>query len=556
MKFFTICIGVTGLVLAGLLAGCRTTSPRVVEQNEADPGLSQRAAAYAHYAAGIVQEVNGNAPAAWEEFYQAARADRHDAELLADVAKRLIEGRQYEQALEVLLWASRLPEGDGMVYLRLGFVYSQLGQRQKAIESNRQAVRRLPGFLPAWHNFYLSYAQARQGEPALAVLDEAARQKGIDAVFRVNLAELYAACGQQFPTLRERARLQAMALLDQVLAEDSLRGMNRLKLADGFYLLGAGEKAAKLYLEFLAHGEPAAPLRDMLRAKLTEIYLRDQDRARALEQLTAITRENPANAGAHYFLGALALEDKHWNEAQEHFQHALEINPDFEAARLDLVAAQIGDGKTEAALAELQEYGRRRLASFPSEYLAGLAYYLKENYTNALPHFLKAESLARIGETNRLDTGFYFQLGAVNERLGNHTEAAKYFEKSIALAPDNAEALNYLGYMWAERGENLARAKELIERALKLEPDNEAFLDSMGWVLFKLGDTTEAVVYLEQAVAKLKEPDATIFDHLGDVLAARNEMDKAREAWAKSLAIEANDRIRQKLKAAGGDAKP
>ena len=64
-------------------------------------------------------------------------------------------------------------------------------------------------------------------------------------------------------------------------------------------------------------------------------------------------------------------------------------------------------------------------------------------------------------------------------RAGDRKLAARYFEQTIALEADHAEALNYLGYMWAEQRENLPRARELIERALKLEPENDAFLDSL-----------------------------------------------------------------------------
>jgi tetratricopeptide (TPR) repeat protein len=131
--------------------------------------------------------------------------------------------------------------------------------------------------------------------------------------------------------------------------------------------------------------------------------------------------------------------------------------------------------------------------------------------------------------------------------MGDRRAPATYFEKSLVLAPDNAEALNYLGYMWAEQGENLKRARELIERALKSEPDNDAFLDSMGWVLFKQGDAKAALGYLLQAITKSKKPDATLYDHLGDVYAALKEMDKAREAWAKSLELEPSEVVQKKL---------
>jgi tetratricopeptide (TPR) repeat protein len=165
-------------------------------------------------------------------------------------------------------------------------------------------------------------------------------------------------------------------------------------------------------------------------------------------------------------------------------------------------------------------------------------------------HFTSAEHLAQAGETNRLTSGFYFQLGAAFERKGDRIEAEKYFEKCLALAPDDAEALNYLGYMWAEKGEHLERARSMIDRAVKSDPTNAAFLDSLGWVMFQLGQPREALEHLLQAIAQDDQPDATVLDHLGDAYAALKEIAKAREAWTKSLAIEENAEVRRKLEAA------
>ena len=83
-----------------------------------------------------------------------------------------------------------------------------------------------------------------------------------------------------------------------------------------------------------------------------------------------------------------------------------------------------------------------------------------------------------------------------------------------------------------------------------MEPENDAFLDSMGWVLFKLGDFHGAIEFLLKAIAKLNQPDATVFDHLGDAYAASKSLDKACDAWAKSVSIEPNKTVQKKL----GDA--
>jgi predicted negative regulator of RcsB-dependent stress response len=70
-------------------------------------------------------------------------------------------------------------------------------------------------------------------------------------------------------------------------------------------------------------------------------------------------------------------------------------------------------------------------------------------------------------------------------------------------------------------------------------------------VLFKLRQPEEALPWLLKALEHTEEPDATLFDHLGDIYAALKKLEQAREAWRKSLAIEANEKVEKKLKAAG-----
>jgi tetratricopeptide (TPR) repeat protein len=229
------------------------------------------------------------------------------------------------------------------------------------------------------------------------------------------------------------------------------------------------------------------------------------------------------------------------------------LNPNLEQPYYDLAIAQMNDHKVAEALQTLAEARRRFPNRFLGEYLTGLGYGQLQDYTNAMQHFTAAEIIgqASVGTESPLPNGLLesllFQLGAASERLGRYDQAEEYFQKCLQLSPDNDEALNYLGFMWADRGEKLDEAKNLIEKALAVEPDNAAYLDSMGWVLFRLNQPREALDYLLRAVEHSEEEDATLFDHLGDIYAALNQMDKAREAWSKSLKVEANDKVREKL---------
>ncbi len=99
--------------------------------------------------------------------------------------------------------------------------------------------------------------------------------------------------------------------------------------------------------------------------------------------------------------------------------------------------------------------------------------------------------------------------------------------------PDNAMALNALGYTLSDRTTRYAEAKELIERAHQLNPEDPAVLDSLGWVNYRLGNLDEAERLLRQALERF--PDHEVAAHLGEVLWAKGEQREARKVWGKAL---------------------
>ncbi len=148
-----------------------------------------------------------------------------------------------------------------------------------------------------------------------------------------------------------------------------------------------------------------------------------------------------------------------------------------------------------------------------------------------------------------LRAGLFFQLGEAYERTRRYDEAADQFQAVLEIQPQNSTAMNYLGYMWADNGENLEQALELVRRAVALEPDNGAYVDSLGWALFRLGEFEEARRHLERA-NQLAPEDSTILEHLGDVYVALGDTGRAREAYEHALAIndeENVEAVRRKL---------
>jgi len=549
-----------GAISLLLLPGCGGMPPRkdapkpddsTISTDETDRPAEALAEAHAHYAAGVVCEIDEDLEGALREYQKAALADPDDAWLVLEVTQRLMQNKEMDKALEVLIRAAARPKATMEVLMRLGQVYSLMGKTDLAVAAERTAIKKAPSSFGGYEALYLAYLQNKQALEAEQVLDEASRETQVEAEFLVRLAELYANLGTQKSARKAEFEGKALAALRRADKLHSASSPLRLRMADAMTAAGDSTRAAQLYLELLKQLPDVPPIRDRIHAKLTDIYLRGSDPRRAVEQLEAIVRDDPTNPQAYFFLASILFDEKKMPEAADYFGKAILLKPDLEEAYYDLAQTQLAMEKNSEALATLEKARQKFSANFVLEYFSAMAFSRQKAYTEALEHFTAAEVIAQATNPKLLNEGFYFQLAAANERKSDYAQAEKYFEKCLQIEPNFAEAMNYLGYMWAEHGQNLDKARDLIQKALKVEPKNAAYLDSLAWVLFKLKQPQDALPYALQAAELSDQPDATVYDHIGDIYAALNRLDDARAAWRKSLSLETSEEVRKKLDAKG-----
>jgi Flp pilus assembly protein TadD len=127
-----------------------------------------------------------------------------------------------------------------------------------------------------------------------------------------------------------------------------------------------------------------------------------------------------------------------------------------------------------------------------------------------------------------------FMRGAMYERMKQYDAAEAEFRKVLSANPEHAGALNYLGYMLADRNVRLDEAHDLIKKAVDLDPDNGAYLDSLGWVYYRQGRLNEAEDLLLRAIGHMGG-DPTVHDHLGDVYLKLGKTREAVVQWQASL---------------------
>jgi tetratricopeptide (TPR) repeat protein len=544
-----------GVLLACLLAGsgCRTTrapqsassaTDAIPRLNDAE--LEDRAQALAAFSAGVVEQARDDNAAALAHFVRSLEKDPGNEALALEVSRRFMAREQPQKAFEILERSVKLPGASVQLRVMFGLACVQVGRVEAAVSTYRELIRDDPAQLG--HSGMLAQILLQQKQPreALRVVETAARQKDIAPLARLDLAALYGRIAQADPSLKEPATASARESLALVAASNPTDGAVLRRLADGYLSLGDRERAEAV-LRGLVESGATDP---QVTARLAELYLRSGRLEEARQQFQEMARSNPVNPAPHYFLGIIALEQRDFPRASSALERSLLLNPDFEAAYADLATALMSDGKHREALTALDKARSRFGADFRGEFLAALCHANLQEFDLSRERFSAAEKVAREKAPQLLDHRFYLQLGSMLERAGHFDDAVMALEQALMLDPDFDEALNHLGYMWAERGINLQIARDMIERAVKAEPENPAYLDSLGWVLFQLKKPAEALPPLQKAVELLKEPDATVFDHLGDVLQAVGRLPEAREAWKKSVAVEPSEAVKRKLEGA------
>lgn len=128
----------------------------------------------------------------------------------------------------------------------------------------------------------------------------------------------------------------------------------------------------------------------------------------------------------------------------------------------------------------------------------------------------------------------FFLRGAMYERQKKFDQAETEFRKALKLNPNSASALNYLGYMLADRNVRLSEALEMVTKAVELEPANSAFLDSLGWVFFRMNRLADAETQLRLSLERGTR-DPTVHEHLGDVYSSQNRLKDAITEWERSI---------------------
>lgn len=506
-------------------------------------------------------------------------------------------------AVEALEEVRRRDPADVLSSLSLGQLYLDQKQPEKSAEILRELVARVPQQRVAYALLVEALLRAEKGKEAEAALQEVLTFDPGSLESRLALADLQSDRGDH-----EAALATVKAAPDEVRDDPRIRR----KLAWELYSTGELQPALAEVDKLLAGGDPKDPDGPSLRLLKGLVLSAEGRTAESIELLREIHKLQPANAalavtfarllqrdgkvkeGAEILsrlaadlakqgktaeerevrleLATLQLEGEDWSgvegtvapllsaEDQPTRMQALLLRAEaqMQAKRYDQALATLEAGgdvpAVEGRRAEVlvragrEEEGRQKLAALANRgdalaaVAAAQAMQRLDQYKESIPVLEKVVA----GQPDAAVA--HFLLGAAYERSGDRRKAVASLRRVLEIDPGFHAAMNYLGYTYAEQGENLDEALRLVSRAVALDPDNGSYVDSLGWTYYQLGRHEQARGYLERA-ARLDPADATLHEHLGDVYVALGQNDRARQAYRRALELgdDNADEVRRKL---------
>jgi tetratricopeptide (TPR) repeat protein len=509
----------------------------------------RRAEAMARVAAGMLA-ADPDPDAAFRHYRRALDLDPGNAALAEEIARIHLQRDEVPEALAVLKDALKHNPDSAPLALRVAGIYViNLRKFEPAERYTRQALRTAPDLIEPYQMLYSICRAAGRPADAERILAQAARRDNRDPGFWAGLADLNVRQLLMEGQLRdESASAPAVAHYRRAVQNGQHDPAVLLRALNFFFAAGHLDDAVSAGRRLLVLQPSDTLSREKVALALSSLG-RDEE---ALAELDTVVADNPASLLAYRAHGEILLRRDDQAGALDKFEKALLLHDEDPRLYLEIADLCLKTENTERAAWWLAR-AREKFPNLPELpfYEGQLLAHLKR-WREALNAMDVSASLAARYQPSFLTPEFYFQHGVVAERCGDHDAAARHFLACLDLDAGHAQALNYLGYMWAERGVNLAEAEEFIRRAVEQEPDNAAYLDSLGWALYQQGRYHEALGPLERASQLVSaQPDAVIEEHLGDVLEKLGRRNEAVKAWERAAALEgASEQLAGKLQAA------
>jgi tetratricopeptide (TPR) repeat protein len=483
-----------------------------------------------------------------KNYLEVARETQDPA--VAERAVRIaVFARDQENGLEAAkLWTELAPESTAarQVYAAL---LLRAGQTDDAVTVLAAAVPHFKGG-PAEAYPHIGDMLARERDKAAAILV-------MERLVSSNPDDIYAQSAYAQLLARGGKIDEAVTVYEKVLALDPDDQANLIIYSRLLNRQGKTELALSTLSEALTRHPDA----DRVRLTYARLLVDAKHYDDALEQFAFLSKSSPENGDVRYAYGLLLLQTNHLADAEAEFRDLITRRERVEAAYYYL--GQIAESKQdmEGALKayRMVDDGEHRLnaqirvavllaeGGQLAEGRAHLHGLRSDNTQQAIRIYrAEAEILAKRNDFRDAlqvydgaleeypgDTDLLYARAMLAEKMDLIIVLERDLRTILASEPNNADALNALGYTLADRTDRYDEAYELIKRAYELKPNDHYVVDSMGWVLYRMGRHQESLVHLRRAMELNGDPE--IAAHLGEVLWMTGNEDAAREIWDTAL---------------------
>lgn len=558
------------LLVLSLALGCGAMETRVPVSQEAirvakvestADGIQR---AYQDYAFACLAMIDGNYQEAEAYIREALQEDPDSPYLLLKLSQVMAEDGRPEEALSSAQRSVDLAPEDLAARSFLAELYSKLQQFGPAAAQYREILKQDPDNSDARLQLATGFLRSKQYGAALkelSILTE--REPGLiiahyyKGKINLELKNYDEAEGSFLKVLELNARFLP-ALFDLAATYAAMESTDR---AIGTYRrilhlfptdTAAWERLIALYyqrgevqLAEKAMDEMKAALGsgDVKRKRLGLIYLRYGKLKESIAELTSIVSAWPDDHEARYYLGAALEENGDLGEAYRNFELLSSESDYFINARIHMAYILEKQEKIDEATDLLRDTIGQRADKPPQLFLVLASLHeMREEYQSAMD--VLEEGLGYNGESTEL----HYRLGVIFGKLKQTEKSIRQMEVVINIDPRHADALNYIGYTYAEENRHLDKAQELIEKAIKYKPNSGYIIDSLGWVYFRKGLYDKALTELKKAV-ELAPDDPAIVEHLGDVYLKKGSYGKALEAYEKAISLKnaETERLERKI---------
>ena len=547
---------------ADAFPSARPTAPDLLLSKEDE----KKADAFVAFSQGLVAEDNADPDKMLAAYRKALELDPANARLAVQVAYELARRNDVSGGIQVLKDTIKAAPREPLPYIYLSQLYSKnLNKPDLALKYGEQALALAPDNFAAYLALYELYVATGQSKKAEQLLERASKTERADANFWMQLAELYSRLylKEDGSTDPEPAQLQKMNAVYRKAGELGASDVVTLtKVGDYFVLSKQVKEAIPYYLSILKlppgpNDPPLNNVRDKLaRCLLVDVQREDTgQREQAIGYLEDIIKDSPLRFETYELLGELYEQKGDLDKALTNYEHSLLLDASDAKNHLRLADLLIRAKRYDRAV-EIMQAARKRFPDAPYvTYSLAIALSQAKRHPEAMAAFADAQAQAEVSREEMLTAGFYFSYGAAAEQAQLFDKAAELLKRSLELDPNNAQTLNYLGYMWVDRNEHLEEAGEMIKKAVSMDPEKGEYLDSLGWYYYMKGDTDQAIAQLLRAQESIlredKKDDPTVLEHIGDVYSKAGKSAEALSYWQKSLALDQeNKKVAEKIEAA------